>query len=993
MDKQPLNGSIKVIINSKRCRTTKKRRPTINTENLVRITSKNDKNLIQSSERLFSFGLLNARSAKQQDRTNNKPMEIHDLIADNDIDILAITETWLRDDGRDQVAIGDMTPTGYRIQHCPRKKRRGGGLAIIYRDDLKINTITPLHFDTFECFRTQVFHQKVSFHLAVVYRPTQGSTPKFLEEFSSLTESLSIHTNHIIMGDFNFPVNIPDHTDGSKMINFIDCSNYVQHVKTATHENGHILDLILSPSTSLLQPTMRTIDRTVSSDHFTVICDMLLPKPQRKKRKIWVRKWSSVNAEAFNTDISNKQIAMEDPITSYNSILKSLIELHAPTRSITITERPSTPWYNVEIRHSKTICRALERKWLKTKLTVDHQIFKSQRNRIKQLRDKAKREYICTKLTDATTTKDTYSILNDLLHKPVSKHLPSHDSTSELAERFASYFTDKISAVRSNFDNNNVLQGSNSNSIAQLDCFQFVQQDELKKLIARSPSKSCALDPVPTWLVKSCPALVPLLCDIINSSISSGTVPPALKYAYITPALKRPSLDENQLKNYRPISNLPFTAKLTERVISKRLERHCEEHNINSHFQSAYKKHHSTETALLRVQNDLLMAVDRSGGAILILLDLSAAFDTIDHRVMLDTLHSTVGVTGTALKWFSSYLSNRYQSVKIGETISTKRPLLFGVPQGSVLGPQLFSIYTLPLQTTIQDCGMSFHLYADDTQLYIAFNPRSEASSNDVTSIIHNTTNVINNWMRSHFLKLNSDKTEVLVMTKPSIKSDLIPHVNINESIINTSPCVKDLGVCLDSHLRMEDQIRAICKRAYYQLHLIGKVRQFISEDACRTLVQVNVTSHLDYCNCLLAGLPANLIGKLQRVQNCAARMIKQIGKYDHITPVLKDLHWLPIKFRIDYKVLVITFKVLNGLAPAYLKELLQPYTPSRRLRSADDNLLCTNSYRCATYGGRSFAVMSPQLWNALPSFLRKFDSLSSFKRALKTHLFTIAFA
>jgi hypothetical protein len=386
------------------------------------------------------------------------------------------------------------------------------------------------------------------------------------------------------------------------------------------------------------------------------------------------------------------------------------------------------------------------------------------------------------------------------------------------------------------------------------------------------------------------------------------------------------------------------------------------------------------------------MAVDRSGGAILILLDLSAAFDTIDHRVMLDTLHSTVGVTGTALKWFSSYLSNRYQSVKIGETISTKRPLLFGVPQGSVLGPQLFSIYTLPLQTTIQDCGMSFHLYADDTQLYIAFNPRSEASSNDVTSIIHNTRNVINNWMRSHFLKLNSDKTEVLVMTKPSIKSDLIPHVNINESIINTSPCVKDLGVCLDSHLRMEDQIRAICKRAYYQLHLIGKVRQFISEDACRTLVQVNVTSHLDYCNCLLAGLPANLIGKLQRVQNCAAHMIKQIGKYDHITPVLKDLHWLPIKFRIDYKVLVITFKVLNGLAPTYLKELLQPYTPSRRLRSADDNLLCTNSYRCATYGGRSFAVMSPQLWNALPSFLRKFDSLSSFKRALKTHLFTIAF-
>jgi hypothetical protein len=315
-----------------------------------------------------------------------------------------------------------------------------------------------------------------------------------------------------------------------------------------------------------------------------------------------------------------------------------------------------------------------------------------------------------------------------------------------------------------------------------------------------------------------------MLGDIINTSVTTGVVPPALKHAYITPALKKPSLDHNQLKNYRPISNLPFTAKLTERVISNRLGSHCEDYNINSHFQSAYKKHHSTETALLRVQNDLLMAVDGSGGAILVLLDLSAAFDTIDHEVMLNTLKTTVGITGKALTWFRSYLSDRYQSVKIGETISSKRPLLYGVPQGSVLGPQLFSIYTLPLQRTIEECGMCFHLYADDTQLYLAFNPKSESSRDEVTNIIQNTTDVINNWMKSHFLKLNSDKTELLVVKAPSIANEVVSEVKINDSIINSSSFVKDLGVNFDTHLKMEEHVRAVCKKAYYQIHLISKV-------------------------------------------------------------------------------------------------------------------------------------------------------------------------
>ena len=456
--------------------------------------------------------------------------------------------------------------------------------------------------------------------------------------------------------------------------------------------------------------------------------------------------------------------------------------------------------------------------------------------------------------------------------------------------------------------------------------------------------------------------------------------------------LKKATADHNVLSNYRPISNLAYSSKLIERVVSKRLEDHCLHNKVNLHFQSAYKQRHSTETALTRVQNDLLMAVDSLGGAILVLLDLSAAFDTIDHAVLIRTLKNYIGVSGSALAWFMSYLSDREQSIKIANTLSTSRNLPYGVPQGSVLGPQLFSLYTLPLHHVIEPSGMQFHMYADDTQLYIAFNPKDPVSSHNIIETINSCTNNISTWMKSHFLKLNSDKTELLVMTKPNLKSHGLTSLSICGSDISVSPDVRDLGVQYDSLLKMETHIKQICKKAYYQISLIHKVRQYLTEDSVRKLVQANITSLLDYCNGLLIGLPCSLLSKLQRVQNCAARVVKCVPQSTHITPILKELHWLPIKYRIDFKVILLTFKALNGLAPPYLSELLTPYQPSRALRSMNSNTLVTKSFKCKTYGGRSFANIAPQLWNSLPSHLRTIPEETVFRKTLKTYLFNLAF-
>ncbi|KAL0147478.1 hypothetical protein M9458_050590 [Cirrhinus mrigala] len=376
----------------------------------------------------------------------------------------------------------------------------------------------------------------------------------------------------------------------------------------------------------------------------------------------------------------------------------------------------------------------------------------------------------------------------------------------------------------------------------KLQYFTAIGQEELNKLITVSKPTTCLLDPVPTKLLKELlPVAEEPLLNIINSSLSLGHVPKPFKLAVIKPLIKKPQLDPSELANYRPISNLPFMSKILEKVICAQLCSFLQKNDIYEEFQSGFRPHHSTETALVKITNDLLLASDQGCISLLVLLDLSAAFDTIDHDILIDRLQNYAGIQGQALKWFRSYLSDRYHFVYLNGESSQLSPVKYGVPQGSVL-------------------------------------------------------------------------------------------------------------------------------------------------------VHAFMTSRLDYCNALLGGCPASSINKLQIVQNAAARVLTRSRKYDHITPILKSLHWLPIRFRISYKIALLTYKALNGLAPAYLTSLLPRYNPSRSLRSQNSRLLVVPRIAKSTKGGRAFSHLAPKLWNSLPDNVRGSDTLSRFKSRLKTHLFSQAF-
>ena len=300
-------------------------------------------------------------------------------------------------------------------------------------------------------------------------------------------------------------------------------------------------------------------------------------------------------------------------------------------------------------------------------------------------------------------------------------------------------------------------------------------------------------------------------------------------------------------------------------------------------------------------------------------------------------------------------------------------------------------MYTKPVGDIVRQHDMRYHGYADDSELYMVIKPKMHWT--DVAPSVEMCISKVSVWMSLNYLKLNQDKTEFIVFASQRNVDKLQDlHISVGPNVIHNVPWVRNLGFVMDTCLTMEKQVNAITKACYYQIRNIGQIRKSITEDACKTLVQALVTSRLDYGNALLYNLPDKLTRRLQLMQNNAARLVSSTRKRDHITPVLVNLHWLPVQYRSHYKILLYTYKALHGLAPSYLAELIQRYCPTRSLRSESKSLLVVPKTLTFTYGSRCFSQSAATLWNPLPDHVKDAKSLSQFKSNLKTHLFKKAY-
>ncbi|XP_072048923.1 uncharacterized protein [Amphiura filiformis] len=459
------------------------------------------------------------------------------------------------------------------------------------------------------------------------------NTSPFLSEFEEFLSNVDLLSGRtLVLGDFNIHCDLPSKPEVKQFCTILSSMGYRQLVDVPTHRLLRTLDLLIVKEDETLVSEW-DVNPTYYSDHLMINCVLDVTRVMISKTFRVSRNFKAIDQQIFATNLAEKiNSVLEQGHTNVNDLVKGY---NNACLNVLDTHAPVK---------SKLRSVRFKPKW------YNDDVIKARRERRRYERRWRTRLFDVNKIRCELDLYDPCS----------SNSTTSHENQSVVSCNL--------------FD------------------FQLITEDDLCKIIGKCPTKSCPLDPMPTWLVKQhLDTLAPILTAIVNVSLSSGVFPAELSKAVITPVLKKPSLDRNLLSNYRPVSNLRFVGKLIEKVVSTQVSNYINVYQLSDPYQSAYKVSHSTETALTCVQNDILRAIDNQRAVLLLMLDLSAAFNTVDHGILLERFAGDFGIKGKVQNWFKTYLGGRTGRVHIDGVFSDDKNLIYGVPQGSVIGPQAFT--------------------------------------------------------------------------------------------------------------------------------------------------------------------------------------------------------------------------------------------------------------------------------------------------------------
>lgn len=666
---------------------------------------------------------------------------------------------------------------------------------------------------------------------------------------------------------------------------------------------------------------------------------------------------------------------------------------HAPIKTIKIKQKPN-PSLTSEIKKRITYRNKLHKKAKKSGSKEQWDEFRKLRKEIKIAIKEAECTYFNKEIKEHEgNTSAMWKTIRRALPARSKQHILYTKNTTVLANEFNKFFTSVGENAATKATAMACLHGLPNLDIPFMttvqshddDIFDFkpVSQSDVKKaVLSISSNKAPGYDKLPISIVKDClqDILTPLT-TIINESFSSSVFPQAWKTGEIIPLPKNG--DHEVPDNNRPVTLLPSLSKVNERIAMLQFNEYLTRKNLLTSHQSGNRKLHSTETLSLLVTDHIYQAMDSKKITAMVLIDLSKAFDSLCHSILIKKLQS-LGVSIKTLEWFKSYLSNREQRTRVANVLSDPLTVTHGVPQGSILGPMLFTLYINDLHKSVKFSNVES--YVDDTKIFLSFETKDLQSC--LQQIRHDLRQVAS-WCCANHLLINPDKTQFMLFGVSQLITKLPPiTIPFLGSELKPKDSAKDLGIILDTNLTFTEHINALSSSLLGSLCQINRVKHLFSKEIMMIIINSLIFSKLYYCSTVWSGTFRYNIDKLQLLQNFAARILTNTRKYEHISPVLQQLGWLSVEDTLCLRDVILVYKCMNNLVPDYLATKITARSTIHRYNTRRKDDININKHRTTT-AQRNFFYRAIKSWNALSLKTRTSKSIEIFKNNAKKELCT----
>ena len=922
------------------------------------------------------------------------------LDIERNFDIVCISESWLTNNDD----LNDYSIDFYETVVTNRSNKRGGGVMIYVSKSLNFKVVeqmTECVDDFYECISIEIdVNRGKNIIVSCLYRTLGSCVDLFNEYLEKLLQRVKKNKLFYLVGDFNINlIKSETHLGTRNFIDLLFSHGLYPLINKPTRICLEAATLIDNIFTNCLLSTKNGILINDISDHLPVFSITEIQNFDRKctetdvlKRKIDSNSICELNEKLLNHNWSEIFVSsnVDEAYNGFINVIQNAFNTTCPLKKIKQRTCNSKPWVTKGLANAFKKQKTLYKRFLKNRTKDNEQKYKAYKNRLINIKRFSQKEYYSNLLeVNKNNIKETWNILNNIINKKAKKsQYPQqfNDSNGNIitdkttaANKFNEFFVNVGPKLASKIKQEEERSIFDYMGPANEKCM-FLEPVDIHEILTTidqcKNKRSEDYNNLSMNVIKGISqSVIQPFTHICNLSFSTGVVPKNMKIAKVIPLFK--SGNKSLFTNYRPVALLPQFSKILEKLFCKRLNRFIEKFDLISENQYGFRSARSTSTALLELVEELTSSMDNGNFTVGVFIDLSKAFDTIDHNLLLKKLEN-FGIRGIALNWLKSYLADRQQYVMLNSHSSDLLSVVCGVPQGSVLGPLLFILYINDINKVSN--VLKLILFADDTNLF--------KSGYDLSCLCNEISNELSKlyaWFNVNKLSLNVTKTNYMIFSNKKIVSNVC--VKINDDNIERVECTKFLGIMIDSKLTWKTHIVNVKRKLSKCLAILYRCNILLNENALKTLYCSMFLSYLTYC-CEVWGTTYKTNLKcLELLQKKAVRIICKAGKTASTTPLFLKLNLLKLDDIVKFKCCSLMYYAYRLELPSNLQRKFNVSYYEENQYNLRSKCKFKVNYARTTKRQHCLSVFGVKIYNSLPNDIASLPNIHLFKKYLKNHI------